>query len=92
MLGTAVFLLMVIAFVIIVFAATGVRVVRPWQKGVIERLGKYMRTADSGITLIIPMLDIMRKNTRSFIRLVTFDTNHKLTAPLVLRYCGSLFS
>ncbi len=57
----AVFLLMVIAFVIIVFAATGVRVVRPWQKGVIERLGKYMRTAESGITLIIPMLDTMRK-------------------------------
>ncbi len=61
MLGTGVFLLMVIAFVIIVFAATGVRVVRPWQKGVIERLGKYMHTATSGITLIIPMLDIMRK-------------------------------
>ena len=59
--GAGVFLLMVIAFVIIVFAATGVRVVRPWQKGVIERLGKYMRTAGSGITLIIPMLDTMRK-------------------------------
>ncbi len=59
--GAAVFLLMVIAFVIIVFAATGVRVVRPWQKGVIERLGKYMRTANSGITLIIPMIDTMRK-------------------------------
>ncbi len=37
------------------------RVVRPWQKGVVERLGKYLRTADSGITLIIPILDSMRK-------------------------------
>ena len=57
----AVFLLMVVVFVVAVFAATGVRVVRPWQKGVIERLGKYMRTADSGITLIIPFLDSMHK-------------------------------
>lgn len=58
--GTVV-LLMVIGFVIIVLAATGVRVVRPWQKGVVERLGRYLRTADSGITLIIPMLDSMHK-------------------------------
>ena len=56
-----VFLLMVIVFVVVVFAATGVRVVRPWQKGVIERLGKYTRTANSGITLLIPFLDTMHK-------------------------------
>ena len=59
--NTAVFLLMVIVFVVAIFAATGVRVVRPWQKGVIERLGKYTRTAGSGITLIIPFLDSMHK-------------------------------
>jgi regulator of protease activity HflC (stomatin/prohibitin superfamily) len=53
--------LMVVAIVVVIFAATGVRVVRPWQKGVVERLGKYLRTADSGITLIIPILDSMRK-------------------------------
>ncbi len=56
-----VFLLMVIVVVVAVLAATGIRVVRPWQKGVVERLGKYLRTADSGITLIIPMLDSMHK-------------------------------
>lgn len=56
-----VFLLMVIGFVVVVFAATGVRVVRPWQKGVVERLGRYLRTADSGLTLIIPLLDSMHK-------------------------------
>ncbi len=58
--GPVVFL-MVIAVVVVIFAATGVRVVRPYQKGVVERLGKYLRTADSGITLIIPILDSMRK-------------------------------
>ncbi|MCH7826164.1 MAG: SPFH/Band 7/PHB domain protein [Acidobacteria bacterium] len=59
--SATVFLLMVVVFVVIIFAARGVRVVRPWQKGVIERLGKYTRTAGSGITLIIPFLDSMDK-------------------------------
>ena len=59
--NSAVFLLMVIVFVVVIFAARGVRGVRPWQKGVIERLGKYTRTANSGITLIIPFLDSMHK-------------------------------
>ena len=57
----SVVLLMVVAVVVVIFAATGVRVVRPYQKGVVERLGRYLRTADSGITLIIPILDSMRK-------------------------------
>jgi regulator of protease activity HflC (stomatin/prohibitin superfamily) len=59
--SATVFLLMVIGFVVVIFAATGVRVVRPWQKGVVERLGRYLRTAESGITLIIPFLDSMNK-------------------------------
>ena len=58
--GPVVFL-MVVAVVVVIFAATGVRVVRPYQKGVVERLGRFLRTADSGITLIIPILDSMRK-------------------------------
>ena len=50
-------------FVIFVFiiAATGLRIVRPWEKGPIERLGRYRRTVDSGLTLIIPFLDRMMK-------------------------------
>lgn len=37
------------------------RIVRPWQKGLIEHLGKYKRTADSGLTLVIPLLQRMIK-------------------------------
>jgi regulator of protease activity HflC (stomatin/prohibitin superfamily) len=49
--------LLVIAVVVFVIAATGLRIIRPWQKGLIERLGKYQRTAGSGLTLIIPFLE-----------------------------------
>ena len=51
----------IVAFVLLVIAASGVKIVRPWQKGLIERLGKYQRTADSGLTIIIPLWEKMIK-------------------------------
>jgi len=51
----------IIAFVVFVVAASGIKTVRPWQKGLIERLGKYQRTVDSGLTIIIPFLERMIK-------------------------------
>ncbi len=53
--------LVVIAIVLFITAATGLRIVRPWEKGLIERLGKYQRTVDSGLTLIVPFLEGIRK-------------------------------
>jgi regulator of protease activity HflC (stomatin/prohibitin superfamily) len=53
--------LIIIAFVIFVIAATGLKIIRPWQKGLIERLGKYQRTADAGLTLIIPFMERLIK-------------------------------
>jgi regulator of protease activity HflC (stomatin/prohibitin superfamily) len=54
-------LLVVAALFVFILALTGLRVVSPYEKGVIERLGRYLRTADPGLTLIIPFLDTMRK-------------------------------
>lgn len=53
--------LIVLAVVVFIIAMTGLRIVRPWEKGLIERLGKYQRTADSGLTLIVPFLERMIK-------------------------------
>ena len=53
----SIFVLIAIAFVVFIVAMTGMRIVRPWEKGLIERLGKYQRTADSGLTIIIPFLE-----------------------------------
>lgn len=53
--------LIVIAVVIFVIAATGLKIIRPWQKGLVERLGKYQRTADSGLTIIIPFMERLIK-------------------------------
>src|SRR4030066_309567 len=42
----------------IIFFA-GFRTVRPVERGVIERFGKYTRTKDAGLTWIIPMVEKM---------------------------------
>ena len=57
------FLIVLVFLVIFIFiiAATGLRIVRPWEKGLIERLGRYRRTTDSGLTVIVPFLDRLRK-------------------------------
>lgn len=54
------FFVLLAVFVLIVAAAT-VRIISPYEKGVIERLGRYRRTAEPGLTLIVPFLDKLRK-------------------------------
>lgn len=54
-------LLITLAVVIFIIAGTGLKIVRPWEKGLIERLGRYQRTAGSGLTLIIPFLERLLK-------------------------------
>jgi regulator of protease activity HflC (stomatin/prohibitin superfamily) len=56
-----IFVLFVAALVVFIIAMTGLRIVRPWEKGLIERLGKYQRTVDSGLTVIVPFLEKMIK-------------------------------
>jgi regulator of protease activity HflC (stomatin/prohibitin superfamily) len=55
--GSYVGILVVVAIVVFVIAGRGLRVIRPWQKGLVERLGKYQRTVGSGLTIIVPFLE-----------------------------------
>ncbi|HAS09962.1 MAG TPA: SPFH/Band 7/PHB domain protein [Acidimicrobiaceae bacterium] len=52
--------LAVLGFFLFVYVAAGVRIVKPYQRGIIERLGKYKETVDPGLRLIIPLVDTMR--------------------------------
>jgi len=51
-----VLLFAVLAVVLIVIAASGFRVVRPYEKGLIEFLGRYQRTVDSGLRWVMPFV------------------------------------
>lgn len=51
----------IIAFVALVYFATAIKIVRPYEKGIVERLGKYQRTYDSGLHIILPFVDRLSK-------------------------------
>jgi regulator of protease activity HflC (stomatin/prohibitin superfamily) len=44
----------------LVFLASAVKIVRPYQRGVVERLGRYFATAEPGLRLILPFIDKLR--------------------------------
>ncbi|MDE2590172.1 MAG: SPFH/Band 7/PHB domain protein, partial [Patescibacteria group bacterium] len=45
------------AIIVILFLASGIRIVRPTHRAVVERLGKYNRYQDSGIIWIMPFVE-----------------------------------
>ena len=57
----AVIVLIVIAFVLFVFAAAGIKIVRPYQKGIVEQLGRYKATVGPGLKLIIPVIQSLTR-------------------------------
>ncbi len=50
-------LYIILVIVVFVIAGKGIKIIRPYEKGLIERMGKYQRTANSGLTVIIPFLE-----------------------------------
>ena len=50
-------LFILIIILLIVFAYKSVKILRPYEKGVVERLGKYSRTAESGVVVLIPFIE-----------------------------------
>ena len=57
----AVVALLVIAFLVFVLAAAGIKIVRPYQQGIIEQLGKYKMTTGPGLKLIVPIVQSMKR-------------------------------
>ncbi|MFL5876256.1 MAG: SPFH domain-containing protein [Solirubrobacteraceae bacterium] len=49
--------LIVLAVFLFIVAASGVRIVPQARAGIVERLGRYSRTLDPGLTLIVPFVD-----------------------------------
>ena len=51
--------MLVVVVVIVALVATGIRIVRPTHRGLVERLGKYNRFANPGFHVIIPGVERM---------------------------------
>jgi regulator of protease activity HflC (stomatin/prohibitin superfamily) len=51
--------LAVVVILLLVLSAASVKVVRPFQRGLVERLGRYHATVDPGLRVIVPFIDRM---------------------------------
>ncbi|HHX99780.1 MAG TPA: SPFH/Band 7/PHB domain protein [Methanothermobacter sp.] len=51
----------IIFLVLLILAFKGIKILRPYEKGVVERLGKYQRIVGSGLIVIIPFIETIRK-------------------------------
>jgi regulator of protease activity HflC (stomatin/prohibitin superfamily) len=52
--------LIVVAIIGIAVLVGSVKIVRPFQRGLVERLGKYNTTRDPGLNLILPFIETMQ--------------------------------
>jgi len=46
--------------VILLFLISAVKIIRPYQRGIVERLGRYKMTREPGLQIILPFIDTMR--------------------------------
>jgi regulator of protease activity HflC (stomatin/prohibitin superfamily) len=71
--------LVILALFVFVVAAMGVRIVPQARAGVVERLGRYSRTLDPGLTLILPFVDRVKPLIDLREQVVTFPPQPVIT-------------
>ncbi|RBQ23043.1 hypothetical protein ALNOE001_11660 [Candidatus Methanobinarius endosymbioticus] len=54
-------LTIMLIIIVIVLAYKAIKILRPYEKTVVERFGKYQRTVESGLIFIIPFIESIRK-------------------------------
>ncbi len=50
-----------IAFLLFIVVLSGVKIIRPYERGLVERLGRYRDTVEPGLRLIVPFIERMEK-------------------------------
>src|SRR3954468_14948208 len=53
----ALIVLIVLAVVVLFTLSRGIRIVPQARAGIVERLGRYQRTLDAGLALVVPYVD-----------------------------------
>lgn len=61
MAGFAAFVIFVLGLFLLLLLLLGVKIIRPYEKGLVERLGKFNRILDPGVHFIIPFMEHVKK-------------------------------
>ena len=76
-------LIVILVFVVFV-AAAGIRIVPQARAGVVERLGRFQRTLDPGLALIVPFVDRVKPLIDLREQVVSFPPQPVITEDLSL--------
>src|SRR5207247_6857498 len=71
--------LLVIAFVVVLTLARTIRIIPQANAGLVERLGRYQRTLDAGVALVIPFIDRLRPLIDLREQVVSFEPQPVIT-------------
>ena len=69
----------VVLLVVLIFLAQTVKIVPQSRVGIIQRFGRYHRTAESGLTFVIPLMDQMLPKTDLREQVVSFQPQAVIT-------------
>src|SRR5918997_438862 len=72
--------LIVLAVFLLIIAFSAVRIVPQARAGIVERLGRYQRTLDAGLTLIVPFVDRVKPLIDLREQVVSFPPQPVITA------------
>jgi len=75
-----VIVLAVVAFVVLVLVAQSVKIIPQSRVAIVQRLGRYNRTAESGLTFIVPGIDRMLPKTDLREQVVAFQPQAVITS------------
>ena len=80
MAGVETLILIVFAIFAVVYVLQAINIIRPYQKGLVERLGKFDRTAPSGLAVIFPPLRPLDIETTAQIEILMTQRSHARAA------------
>ena len=75
----ALIVLVVIAFFVLFVASRTVRIIPQARAGVVERLGRYSRTLEPGLTIVVPFIDRVQAAVDLREQVVTFQPQPVIT-------------
>jgi regulator of protease activity HflC (stomatin/prohibitin superfamily) len=82
--------LIVVAALVLIVLARSIRIVPQARAGVVERLGRYSRTLDAGLALVIPFIDRVRPLLDLREQVVSFEPQSVITEDNLVVFIDSV--
>lgn len=79
-LGIAILVISIVVFVVFIILISCIKIIRQTEKGVVERLGAYHKTWNTGIHMLVPFIDRLAHRTSMKEQVKDFDPQPVITS------------